>query len=158
MRAVARSLAIVLLACTVAAGFEPRGLKPPRYAPEISRVGRAGAAAPAATALQNPQSAPAGNATRGKSLFDKTLRCYACHGFDGQTGNPRLVPMARTEDAFITYLRKPATPAMPAFADVPRQDLVDVYAYIRSLKVDAPAADSIPLLRDLIDRANKTAR
>jgi cytochrome c553 len=96
-----------------------------------------------------------GNAARGKTLFEKTLRCYACHGFDGQTGSPRLVPMARTEDAFITYLRKPATPGMPAFADVPRQDLVDVYAHIKSLRTDAPAADSIPLLRDLIQRATK---
>ena len=99
--------------------------------------------------------APAGNAARGKTLFEKTLRCYACHGFDGQTGSPRLVPMARSEDAFITYLRKPATPGMPAFADVPRQDLVDVYAHIKSLRTDAPAVDSIPLLRDLIQRSTK---
>ncbi len=90
---------------------------------------------------------------RGKTLFDKALRCYACHGFGGQTGTPRLVPMARSEESFITYLRKPATPAMPAFADVPRQDLVDVYAYIKSLPTDAPSADSIPLLKDLIQRS-----
>jgi mono/diheme cytochrome c family protein len=105
------------------------------------------------------QAAPASTAkadiARGKMLFDKTLRCYACHGFGGQTGTPRLVPMARSEEAFITYLRKPATPAMPAFADVPRQDLVDVYAYIKSIPTDAPNADSIPLLKDLIERSTK---
>jgi mono/diheme cytochrome c family protein len=139
MKAIVSSLAIVLLAVTVASGFS-------RKIQNSSQTTQAG------------QPAPTGNATRGKTLFDKTLRCYACHGFDGQTGNPRLVPMARTEEAFITYLRKPATPAMPAFADVPRQDLADVYAYIRTLKVDAAAADSIPLLRDLIDRANKTTK
>ena len=93
---------------------------------------------------------------RGKVLFDKTLRCSACHGFGGQTGTPRLVPMARSEEAFITYLRKPATPGMPAFADVARQDLVDVYAYIKSIPADAPPSDSIPLLKDLIQRS--TAR
>jgi mono/diheme cytochrome c family protein len=93
------------------------------------------------------------DAARGKMLFDKTLRCYACHGFGGQTGTPRLVPMARSEEAFISYLRKPATPAMPAFADVPRQDLVDVYAYIKSIPTDAPSSDSIPLLNDLIQRS-----
>ena len=93
------------------------------------------------------------DAARGRTLFDKTLRCYACHGFGGQTGTPRLVPMARSEEAFITYLRKPATPAMPAFADVPRQDLVDVYAYIKSIPTDAPPSDSIPLLKDLIQRS-----
>src|SRR5918992_134259 len=96
------------------------------------------------------------DAVRGKTLFDKTLRCYACHGFGGQTGTPRLVPMARSEEAFITYLRKPATPAMPAFAEVPRQDLVDVYAYIKSIPTDAPTSDSIPLLKDLTQRS--TAR
>ena len=102
-----------------------------------------------------PGSSAKADVARGKTLFDKTLRCYACHGFGGQTGTPRIVPMARTEESFITYLRKPATPAMPAFADVPRQDLVDVYAYIKSLPADAPAADSIPLLKDLIERSTK---
>jgi mono/diheme cytochrome c family protein len=95
------------------------------------------------------------NVARGKTLFDKTLRCYACHGFGGQTGTPRLLPMARSEESFITYLRKPATPGMPAFADVPRQDLVDVYAYITSLPTDAPSSDSIPLLKELIERSTK---
>jgi mono/diheme cytochrome c family protein len=95
------------------------------------------------------------DAARGKMLFDKTLRCYACHGFGGQTGTPRLVPMVRSEEAFITYLRKPATPGMPAFADVPRQDLVDVYAYIKSIPTDAPSADAIPLLKDLIQRSTR---
>jgi mono/diheme cytochrome c family protein len=90
---------------------------------------------------------------RGRTLFDKNLRCYACHGFGGQTGTPRLVPMARSEEAFVTYLRKPATPGMPAFADVPRQDLVDLYAYIKSIPPDAPSSDSIPLLKDLIQRS-----
>ena len=63
-----------------------------------------------------PLAAPTGNAQRGKTLFETTLRCYACHGFDGQTGSPRLVPMARAEDVFLAYVRKPATPGMPSFA------------------------------------------
>ena len=113
------------------------------------------AAAPSAQP-QDKQASPTGNAVRGKMLYDKTLRCYACHGFGGQTGSPRLVPMPRSEESFVTYLRKPATPAMPAFADVPRQDLVDLYAYIKSLPADAPSADAIPILKDLIDRS--TAR
>jgi mono/diheme cytochrome c family protein len=102
-----------------------------------------------------PPSTTKADIARGKMLFDKTLRCYACHGFGGQTGTPRLVPMTRSEEAFITYLRKPATPAMPAFADVPRQDLVHVYGYIKSIPTDAPNADSIPLLKDLIERSTK---
>jgi mono/diheme cytochrome c family protein len=117
----------------------------------VLMVGRVGAAQSAQP--QGTPAPPTGNAIRGKTLYDKTLRCYACHGFGGQTGLPRLVPMPRTEESFVTYLRKPATPAMPAFADVPRQDLVDVYAYIKSLPADAPTADAIPVLKDLIDRS-----
>ena len=129
MKAITAGAAIVLLVSSVASG-----------------LGRE---------AQGPPSPPSGNAARGKTLYDKTLRCYACHGFDGQTGSPRLAPMPRSEESFITYLRKPATPGMPAFADVPRQDLVDVYAYIKSLRSDAPAADSIPILKDLIERSTK---
>ena len=96
--------------------------------------------------------APTGDAKRGKELFEKTYRCYACHGFDGQTGSPRLVPMARTQEAFIAYVRKPATQGMPKFPAVPEQDLADIYAYVRSIPVVAPPVDTIPLLKDVIDR------
>ena len=99
--------------------------------------------------------APTGDAKRGQELFDKTYKCYACHGYDGQTGNPRLVPMSRTQEAFVTYVRKPATPQMPKFVDPPEKDLVDVYAYVRSIPVTAPPADSIPLLKGIIDRRAK---
>jgi len=96
--------------------------------------------------------APTGDPSRGKTLFEKTYRCYACHGFDAQSGSPRLVPMTRTQAAFTTYLRKPASPAMPTFADPPLQDLADVYAYIRSLPATAPSAESLPVLRDVLQR------
>jgi mono/diheme cytochrome c family protein len=96
--------------------------------------------------------APTGDAKRGKELFEKTYRCYTCHGFDGQTGSPRLVPMARTQESFIGYVRKPSTQGMPKFPAVPEQDLADVYAYVRSIPVVAPPLDSIPLLKDVIDR------
>jgi mono/diheme cytochrome c family protein len=100
--------------------------------------------------------APTGNPQRGKVVFDTTLRCFACHGYDGQTGSPRLVPMARSEDVFLAYVRKPATPGMPSFAAVPEQQLRDVYAYIRSIPQAAPATDSIPLLKGLLDRRAKS--
>ena len=44
-----------------------------------------------------PGAAPPGDAKRGKTLFDETYRCYACHGYAGETGSPRLVPMSSTE-------------------------------------------------------------
>ena len=95
---------------------------------------------------------PTGDAKRGQELFEKTYKCYACHGYDGQTGNPRLLPMNRTQEAFLAYVRKPATPQMPKFVDTPEKDLVDVYAYIRSIPVAAPTPDSIPLLKGIIER------
>src|SRR6188768_143313 len=102
------------------------------------------------------QLAPAtGNAQRGKTLFEMSLRCYACHGFDGQTGSPRLVPMARAEDVFLAYVRKPATQGMPSFVAIPEADLRDVYAYIRSIPQAAPNADSVPLLKGVLDRRAK---
>jgi hypothetical protein len=63
--------------------------------------------------------------------------------------------MARTEEAFIAYVRKPSTPAMPTFADAPTADLADVYAYIRSLRSEAPPIESIPLLKDLLEPVKK---
>ena len=108
-------------------------------------------ASPAAAQTPSP-AAPTGDAKRGQELFEKTYKCYACHGYDGQTGNPRLVSMTRTQEVFLAYVRKPATPQMPKFVDPPEKDLADVYAYIRSIPVAAPPADSIPLLKGIIDR------
>jgi mono/diheme cytochrome c family protein len=99
--------------------------------------------------------APTGSAQRGKVVFETTLRCFACHGYDGQTGSPRLVPMARAEDIFLAYVRKPATAGMPSFAATPEQELRDVYAYIRSIPQAAPSADTIPLLKGIVDRRTK---
>lgn len=112
------------------------------------------APAPAATTGQ-PLAAPTGNAQRGKVVYETTLRCFACHGYDGQTGSPRLVPMARSEDVFLAYVRKPATPGMPSFAAVPEQQLRDAYAYIRSIPQAAPAPDSVPLIKGILDRRAK---
>jgi mono/diheme cytochrome c family protein len=102
-----------------------------------------------------PLAAPTGNAQRGKTLYETTLRCYACHGFDGQTGSPRLVPMARAEDTFLAYVRKPATQGMPSFVAAPEADLRDVYAYIRSIPQAAPAAESVPLINEILERRTK---
>jgi len=101
---------------------------------------------------------PPGDATRGKQLFEKTYRCYACHGFDAQTGSPRLVPMQMTEQAFVAFLRKPPREAMPRFVDVPDQDLTDVYAYIKSIRVAAPPADTIPILKDVLQRRSQSSQ
>ena len=99
--------------------------------------------------------APTGDAKHGKELFESNLRCYACHGYDGQTGSPRLVPMGRAQDAFVAYVRKPSGRGMPSFAATPERDLVDVYAYIRSIAPAAPSVDSLPLLKAIAERRAK---
>jgi mono/diheme cytochrome c family protein len=109
------------------------------------------------TAPQGSSSLSTGDATRGKTLYESTFACYACHGFDGQSGSPRLIPMQRSETAFIAFLRKPPREAMPRFADVPARDLADVYAYIRSIPAAAPPLDSIPLLKGVLDRRARTS-
>ena len=118
----------------------------------VSAFAQEKAGAPAAA----PLAAPTGNAQRGKVLFETSLRCYACHGFDAQTGSPRLVPMSRPEDVFLAYVRKPATQGMPSFVAQPEADLRDVYAYIRSIPQAAPAADSVPVIKGILDRRSKT--
>jgi len=114
---------------------------------------------PSAVAAQTQSAAtlaaPTGNAQRGKVIFETQLRCFACHGYDGQTGSPRLVPMARSEDIFLAYVRKPATQGMPSFAAVSEQQLRDVFAYIRSIPQAAPAPDSVPLIKGILDRRTK---
>src|SRR5215218_8978543 len=105
---------------------------------------------------QTPQEqAPTGDAKRGQALFDQTYKCYACHGYAGETGSPRLVPMSRSEASFVTFVQKPPRPAMPSFSDVAAKDLADIYAYLRSLHPTPPAADSIPLLKDILQQIAK---
>lgn len=112
-------------------------------------------AAVVVSAQASQESAPSGDAKRGKTLFDQTYKCYACHGYAGETGSPRLVPMSRTEESFVSFVQKPPRPAMPAFSDVAAKDLSDIYAYLRSLHPTPPPADSIPLLKDILQQIAK---
>jgi mono/diheme cytochrome c family protein len=107
---------------------------------------------PAALFAQQAGTPIMGNAGRGEPLFADTYNCYACHGFDAQTGERRLLPMNYTQEGFITFVQSSPLPNMPAFPDVPAQDLADIYAYIRSIPADAPELDSVPLLRDIRER------
>jgi mono/diheme cytochrome c family protein len=97
--------------------------------------------------------APDGDAARGRMLFMTGYRCYACHGFDAQTGERRLVPMTLSEQAFITFVQNSPLPQMPRFADVADQDLADIYAFVRTIPADAPPIEELPLLEGIIDRA-----
>jgi mono/diheme cytochrome c family protein len=102
------------------------------------------------------QDAAQGNATRGKQLYYANT-CYGCHGFNGQTGARNLVgtssPIIATQEAFITFLRgrsnfAPMVPstAMPTFPKSAISDAqaADIYAYIKTFKLDAPDVKDIP--------------
>jgi mono/diheme cytochrome c family protein len=108
-----------------------------------------------------------GNAANGKKLF-YAHTCYGCHGFNGETGVRDLVgtnsPIIANEDTFILFLRQradraPITPStgMPNFPEnaLPNKDAKDIYAYIRSFKLDAPKVQDVPTLKKILDSADK---
>jgi mono/diheme cytochrome c family protein len=109
------------------------------------------------TAAQPPSQSIVGDAARGRPLFADTFNCYACHGFDAQSGERRLVPMNYTQEGFITFVQSSPLPNMPPFPDASAQQLADIYAYIRTIQADAPAVGELPLLRDILDRKTRTA-
>jgi mono/diheme cytochrome c family protein len=96
-----------------------------------------------------PPPSVVGDAQRGAPLYADTYNCYACHGFDAQSGERRLVPMNYTQDGFITFVQNSPLPQMPRFPDASAQDLADIYAYIRTISADAPAIDDASALREI---------
>jgi mono/diheme cytochrome c family protein len=125
-------------------------------------AGTAGGAAvllalPATLPAQQSTAALTGNPARGEPLYADTYNCYACHGFDAQTGERRLLPMNYTQEGFITFVQSSPLPNMPAFPDAPAQALADIYAYIKTIPADAPAVADVPLLREILERKTRTA-
>ena len=115
-------------------------------------------AAAIALSLSAQQSQPiTGDAARGQPLFADTFNCYACHGFDAQSGERRLVPLNYTQEGFITFVQGSPLPNMPAFPDASAQQLADIYAYIRTIPADAPTLGDVPLLRDILERKTRAA-
>lgn len=111
------------------------------------------AAGPNLTAsAQQTSQAPAGDADRGRLLYTTSYKCYACHGYDAQTGERRLLPMKYTQEDFTTFVQRSPLPQMPAYPDMSAQALADVYAYIRSIPMDAPEVEDLPLLQSILER------
>jgi mono/diheme cytochrome c family protein len=119
-------------------------------------LGLLGAVAPS-PAQQTTGGTPVGNAERGRQLFSDTYNCYACHGFDAQTGERRLVPMNYPLEGFITFVQNSPLPQMPAMPDASAQTLADIWAYLKTIPVDAPPLNDVPLLRDVLARKNQAA-
>lgn len=131
---------------------------------ELACLASAGLVAFVGTALAQT---PSGDATRGKALF-YAHGCYACHGYNGQTGIHDLVgtgsPIVANVDLFITFLRQRAdvapaypTTSMPNYAasTLPDQAARDIFAYIQTFKLDAPAVEDVPALEAILESAAK---
>lgn len=113
-----------------------------------------------------PTSPVTGNAALGKTLYF-SYSCYACHGYNGETGARAFVGNwgnLQTEEAFIRFLRARADLApenkstyMPNFAEstLPDKQAKDIYAYIRSFKSTAPELKDIPTLKAIVEEASK---
>lgn len=111
-----------------------------------------------------PTSPVTGNATAGKGLY-YSYGCYACHGYNGETGARAFVGNwgnLSTEEHFLTFLRgranvAPVTPStsMPNFGESTLSDkqAKDIYAYIRTFKSTAPPLKDIPTLNAIVEAA-----
>jgi mono/diheme cytochrome c family protein len=123
-----------------------------------------GGAAPAN--VPAPTSPVTGNAVTGKGLFFG-YGCYACHGYNGETGARPFVGRwgnLATEQAFLTFLRgranvAPLTPStqMPNFsaASLSDKQAKDIYAYIRTFKSSAPDLKDIPTLNAIVEASKQ---
>ena len=116
---------------------------------------------------QVPASPITGNPANGKKLYEANT-CYACHGFNGETGARTLVSSRSsnlaTETSFIAFLRARANVAptqpstsMPNYspAALPDGQARDIYAYIKTFKSHAPPVDQIPVFNQILERAQK---
>ena len=118
-------------------------------------------------AQQNPVT---GNAATGKTLYS-THVCFGCHGYNGETGNPRLLgsnsPNLANEANFIRFLRLRANNApvlpvtsMPNYPEnsLSDQQARDIYAYIRSFKSTTPEVKDVPVLNQILAGASRPYR
>jgi len=112
----------------------------------------------------------AGDAARGQQLY-YDHGCYGCHGFNGETGARDLVgtnsPIVADLDTFTTYLRLRAdvAPLLPStrMPNYPEStlgdtDLRDLFAFVSSLQLNAPAIEDIPTLQAILDSADRPYR
>jgi mono/diheme cytochrome c family protein len=95
---------------------------------------------------------PTGSSANGAAVF-AARRCYICHGSTGQTGLRRIVPMSWPQQTFVQFVQHSTLAAMPSFPDMSASDLADLYAFLRSIPIDAPAVKDTPLLREVQEQA-----
>ena len=131
------------------------------------RGGGGGESAEAASAAPLPLGPVTGSVANGRELYFGHT-CYGCHGFNGETGSRDLVgtnsPILANETNFIRFLRLRADEAplfpstrMPNYPESALSDdeARDIYAYIRSFRLNAPDVEDIPTLQTIIESASR---
>jgi mono/diheme cytochrome c family protein len=113
-----------------------------------------------------PTSPVTGSAAAGKKLYFE-YSCYACHGFNGETGARPFVGNwgnLQTEAGFIAFLRlrgdrasvTPST-SMPNYPETTLSDkqAKDIYAHIRTFKSNSPEVKDIPTFTSIVNAASR---
>jgi len=131
------------------------------------RGGRGGNAQAGANTTPLPPGPVTGSVANGRELYFEHT-CYGCHGFNGETGARDLVgtnsPILANETGFIGYLRlrtdeAPLFPStrMPNYPESALGDdeARDIYAFIRSFRLNAPDVEDIPALQTIIESASR---
>lgn len=108
-----------------------------------------------------------GDATKGTELYF-AHGCYGCHGYNGETGARDLVgtdsPIIANVDRFLVYLRlrteyAPLVPStrMPAYPEsaLNDSDARDIFAYINTFELNAPAVEDIPPFQAILESAGR---
>ena len=109
---------------------------------------RAAAQPQTAKPVETSAAAPAGNAAKGRVLYEK-IGCYQCHSEQGQGGTqgPRLGPKPISFQVFLRYVRTPRGEMPPYTVKVMSdQDVADVYVFLQGLPPPLPLS-SLPLLQ-----------
>ena len=130
---------------------------------------------PSSGRAQAPSAAmPSSAASTGKALF-LAHQCFACHGYNGETGTRLLhedgsfSPRMLTMRGFIAFIRAPrpndappvgSTLSMPSYgvASLPDQQASDLFAYIKTFTPTQPALKDIPLLSQMAGEGGKVKK
>ena len=127
-------------------------------------------------AVSTPRAQPpaTGDPNKGKTLF-AAHRCFACHGYNGETGTRLLqedgtfIPRLLTVRGFTAFIRAPrpgdappvgSSVTMPSYgvSSLPDPQAADLFAYIKTFKPTQPALTDIPLLNQMMKEGGKLKR
>ena len=125
----------------------------------------------ALVAQTSPGALPPGDAGRGKAVY-QTHQCWACHGYNGETGTRLLqedgtfIVRLLTPSGFMSFIRAPrptdpppvgSSTSMPSYgvSSLSNQQAADLFSYIKTFKPTQPAQQDIPLLTQMIKEGGK---